>query len=435
MDTWHWVLIVTNIAIAAQYLHSRFKLRKIQQALLCETSHRDRLERALDSAKMGTWDVDNRTGMITWSRYHEILFGYSPGTFDGSREAFRSRVHPEDLQKFLMAVSLSRKNRCEYSVEIRVIRPNGSTIWIQGRGMPYFDSEGVCIRTMGTIIEITERHLAEEKLISVMDDLRKANSVKDQFLSNISHDIRTPLSVVMGYADILLNEYEGKNALTREHEKFLLRIKENARQLLTKIDGVIQYIQADMSNFKVVRNRIHVNELLGSFSSGSRMSAKGKNVEIFSRLDSKEDLIVTDGFIVSTIIEQLIEYSLRNTDAEFIFLQAFIKKIDVDHGTLEITVKDNGRRPKDEPSIASFNLHVLQSTDPAADPGGLEVGLPLACKLATILSGSVTSTPAGEQSGSKFIVRLPINFPKATPQTQARQIIAKPDHSGEQTIN
>lgn len=423
MDTWHWALIFTNAAVAAGLLHSLYRKKKIQQSLLIESSRHELMERSLDSAKMGTFDVNHTTGKITWSRHHELLFGFEPGTFDGTRAAFRSRVHPEDLPKFVNAVTVSRKNRCEYAVEVRVVRPDGSEVWVQGRGMPYFDSKGTCIRTMGTIIEITDRRHAEEKLLSVMDDLRKANSVKDQFLANISHDIRTPLSAVMGYADILLNEHARPLSISKDDAgKYLVRIKENARQLLVQIDSVIQYIQAELGTFKVVRNRTHVSDLLGAFCAGPRLTAKGRTVEIFSRLDCKENIIVTDSFIVSTIIEQLIENSLRHTDAEFIFLQAVIKKTDADHGVLEIVIKDSGRRSLDATSMASFNLHALQAADQVANPGGLEVGLPLACKLATILAGNITSRPAGEHCGSEFTVSLPISFPRPSNQTSHQHL-------------
>lgn len=124
----------------------------------------ERLRLALDAAHMGTFDWDIPNNQITWSRWHEELWGFKPGEFGGTYEAFSQRVHPEDAPVIDAEVKRCMAAREPYAHEFRVIWPDGSVHWIAGRGEFTFDEEGRPIRMRGAVVDITGQKMAETAL-------------------------------------------------------------------------------------------------------------------------------------------------------------------------------------------------------------------------------------------------------------------------------
>jgi len=124
----------------------------------------DRLQLAVDAARLGTFDwivPDNR---IIWSRQHEQLWGFAAGEFDGTYEAFASRVHPDDLPGLTAAVNASIDKRQPFAHEFRVNVPEGAMRWVAGRGEFTFDASGQALRMRGVVVDVTDRRQAEAAL-------------------------------------------------------------------------------------------------------------------------------------------------------------------------------------------------------------------------------------------------------------------------------
>jgi PAS domain S-box-containing protein len=133
----------------------------VEQANLEAT---ERLRLALEAAHMGIFDWDLPANHITWSRRHEELWGFAPGEFAGTYEAFASRVHPGDQPAIDAAVAACIRNRAPFFKEFRVTVPDGPTRWISGRGEFTFDPAGQPLRMRGVVVDVTERREAEAAL-------------------------------------------------------------------------------------------------------------------------------------------------------------------------------------------------------------------------------------------------------------------------------
>lgn len=134
---------------------SRSKVEQLSRQLLQESS--DRLRMALTAAQMGMWDWDMVTGEIVWSPEHESLFGLELGTFDGKYETFDACLHPSDRAGLMGVLQASLQSRAIYQHEYRVLWPDGSVHWIEGRGRAFYDQAGHPIRMSGTVMNIDER--------------------------------------------------------------------------------------------------------------------------------------------------------------------------------------------------------------------------------------------------------------------------------------
>jgi PAS domain S-box-containing protein len=134
----------------------------------------ERLTLALDAARMGWWDVDVTTDRAIWNNYHEIIFGYKPGTPERDYFDWERRIHPEDLEKVHVATHRARDNHENLAIQYRIIWPDGSVHWIDALGRFFYDSEGRPVRMLGVLTDITEHKKVEFSLRESEEKVRLA---------------------------------------------------------------------------------------------------------------------------------------------------------------------------------------------------------------------------------------------------------------------
>jgi PAS domain S-box-containing protein len=123
----------------------------------------ERLRRAQQAGRLGTWDWDVGTNQLIWDGV-EPIHGLEPGSFDSSFESYLKDVHPEDREKVLQSISQAAEQGTDLYMEYRIIWPDGSIHWVQGTGRAFQDDAGRTIRMTGTCQDITLRKQAEEEL-------------------------------------------------------------------------------------------------------------------------------------------------------------------------------------------------------------------------------------------------------------------------------
>ena len=101
------------------------------------------------------------TGSVTWDERLERLFGLEPGGFDGTFDTYVSLLHPEDRDEVLSAVRSAVDSKSSYQVDHRVVWPDGSVHWLQGRGSVTLDDAGEVTGTIGCSGDITATKAAE----------------------------------------------------------------------------------------------------------------------------------------------------------------------------------------------------------------------------------------------------------------------------------
>ena len=118
----------------------------------------ERLRLVLQTVHVGVWDWDIRTGVVTWSEQVEQIFGLPPGGFAGTYEAYLAVVHPADRQAVVRAISAAIAGQAsDYSVEHRILWPDGSVRWLECKGHVCQDHTGQPLSLAGMVVDITPR--------------------------------------------------------------------------------------------------------------------------------------------------------------------------------------------------------------------------------------------------------------------------------------
>jgi PAS domain S-box-containing protein len=151
-----------------------------------------RLRLAIESADIGTWDLDVRSGQFRWDDRCRSMFGL-PDQLEGAYQRFIAAVHPEDRERVAQAAGASLRglNAGEYRAEYRIHRGDDRAIrWITARGAALFDENGRAVRFIGTVMDVTDAKAAEE--------------IRERFIGMLGHDLRTPLGTISMAADHML---------------------------------------------------------------------------------------------------------------------------------------------------------------------------------------------------------------------------------------
>ncbi|HET7486783.1 MAG TPA: EAL domain-containing protein [Acidimicrobiales bacterium] len=116
-------------------------------------------------ASVGSWDLDVRSGVLTWTEELYRIFGVDPSRFQPSLDALLAVVHPEDRERVRATVAAAVQSGVAFDVEHRVVHAGGDLRWVHGRGRVELGPDGAPLRVFGTAQDVTERRATQESLV------------------------------------------------------------------------------------------------------------------------------------------------------------------------------------------------------------------------------------------------------------------------------
>jgi PAS domain S-box-containing protein len=167
----------------------------------------ERLAMALEAGGFGTWHWDRRTGTVEWDAAMEALYGLAPGTFDGTFDSYVALIHPDDREATLRRVEEAIRARESYVVDHRVVWPDGSVHWVQGKGRVTVDAAGEVTGTIGCTADVTEQmqraltHERDHQLAVAAAEIDRLGRERLQFLA----DINDALNQADSERDVMVN--------------------------------------------------------------------------------------------------------------------------------------------------------------------------------------------------------------------------------------
>ncbi len=232
-----------------------------------------------------------------------------------------------------------------------------------------------------------------------------------QFVANISHELRTPVSTILGYSEVLLDP-----TFTGDNRIILERIVTNGRGLSQQMDGLLEFSRIEAGTMSVKLQEVKVKELCQSLEAMTIRLLKNRSIGFSMQIDSSLEAIRTDGKTLQQILNHLLTNALKFTHKGEIAL-GFRSMSEGDHGFVEFCVTDTGIgiSPKDQEVI--FEEFRQLDGSSKRQYGGTGLGLSLCKKLAHSLGGRIeVESEVGH--GSTFSLILPVGRTVAAPVTE-----------------
>jgi signal transduction histidine kinase len=163
----------------------------------------DRLELVLAASHTGLWEWHIATGALIWSDQISIQHGLPPGVAPKDFDSYLAMVHPDDRQDVLAEVGGALESHQPYNLEFRIVWEDGSVHWTHGAGRAFYDEGGRPVRMVGTGQDITERRELEAERDDLIVAERRANEWREAFIAVLSHELRTPITTILGASAVL----------------------------------------------------------------------------------------------------------------------------------------------------------------------------------------------------------------------------------------
>lgn len=375
----------------------------IQQELEQE---RDLLEKIMETSPSGISVVD-KSGQLDFSnkRAREIL--RLPNAQDTER-SYDSEVWkhthydgtpwPDEKQPF---VRVMKTGKAVYDVQHAIESPDGQRVLLSINGAPLFDEDGNIAKVVFTIEDVTELKRAEQSLRESLKQEQQVTTLKSRFLSIVSHEFRTPLTVIMSSTDLL--EHYLQDTTTEAIEKHLEQIRKQVKHLDIQLGDVSTFNKANQTQTQLNLEQMFVVDLLQQLIIGVKATYTDcPPIKLITPHQRNESFLL-DPQLIQHIFSNLISNAAKYSDGEGEITIHFVCTDNI----LHFKVRDKGRGIHEKDKDNLFNY--FYRGDNVGQVKGTGIGLAVVKQSVMAHSGKIEfESTLGV--GSTFTVTIPIQY-------------------------
>lgn len=361
--------------------------KRSQEAAACAHAVQEKLALALRSAGMGTWSWDVTTDTISLDRQAQQLFDN-----DGIQDykSFIASVHEDDRDKVAEAVSDCLAQVTDYSMEYRIILPNGNVRWISAVGKTHCE-RGKVTTMSGVLRDVSARRLQEEvsRRCALLEQ-------REEFVAMLAHDLKGPL---VGTVRILAAMLKGSvGALSPAQHDLLGKICISHESLLLKLNNILDSYRLESNEQELICSPVDVNELVMPALAEMTPLAQSKQINLVYDLVSMPN-VSADKTAMQRVVSNLLSNAIKYTAVGgTINLEAVHQE---DRALIRIADTGEGIAP--EKITKLFDRFFQAKSHHSGNGWGL--GLYLCKQLLQAQGGSITCT-SEKDAGTTFEISL-----------------------------
>jgi len=380
-------------------------LRQTELALQQTT---ERLNLAIESAQLGTWDWNLITNKLTWDAGCKAMFGLPPDV-ESNIDVFFAALDWDDRDRLRQVIqdALQGLNGGSYDVEYRITGIQDRVErWIKAKGQVYFDPVGKPLRFAGTVLDITQQKQAEAEREALLrqeqaarEAAERANRIKDEFLAVLSHELRSPLNPILGWSRLL----QMRKLDDTKTAEALATIERNAKVQTQLIDDLLDVAKILRGKLSLTITSVNLVAVIEAAMDTVKAAAVAKSITLHTVLPNGM-WVAGDAARLQQVVWNLLSNAIKFTPQG-----GHVDIVVQENGRYaEMTVKDTGKgiHPDFLPHI--FESFRQEDASTTRRYGGLGLGLAIVHQLVEAHNGTVTADSPGEGLGATFTIGIPL---------------------------
>lgn len=284
---------------------------------------------------------------------------------------------------------------------------------------PLYNQDNEIIGLIGVSLDITKQKQAEEALLSALKKAEAANIAKNTFIANMSHDIRTPLTGVIGMSKLLEDQLQ-----SQDEKQYACWIHESGNQLLSLLNGILEIISTDQDNEQVLcETSFSLKDSIQELIQLERPAALIKNLDFRVEIDPNlPPLIISDRTKICRILLNLISNAIKFTQHGFVKVKVTQDSETAETSKVSFFIEDSGIGISESSQSKIFDRFFRGDASNKGIYLGYGIGLNIV-QASLRLLGSVICCKSEKGKGSTFSFQLTL---RKDPSFQIREI-SEPD--------
>lgn len=252
--------------------------------------------------------------------------------------------------------------------------------------------------------ETTELHNTRMQIEEAKNYFELSDKFKSSVISNLNHEVRTPLNIIMNTLEFLKATNKDKTTLDQ-----LKTIKKSSKHLLNVFENMVSLSEDGMDDMQLSVESYNFHEMISSIVTYINESAMEKELKLL--VDISPDIPIKidgDKAKISEVITHLISNSIKFTETGTILLKVNVVAKD-DQMYLDIVVKDTGIGISEDDQKMMFESFEKGGSNAYSSSNGLGIGLTIVKKIVELMNGKITCE-SRVNSGSQFTIKIPVEI-------------------------
>ena len=374
-----------------------------------------KLNLMVKATKIWLWDMEvikddpvSPETVFLWSDGIRHMLGFKDEyDFPNTLGSWINCLHPEDKDKTLIALEkhfTDKTGKTPFDVEYRLKKKDGSYAYFRASGETIRDENGNPIRAAGALMDVTETKNMLLEIEKQRMDAEIANKAKSDFLSMVSHEIRSPLNVILGVTEIQLYS---KN-LNEDTAKAFDKIYASGDLLLGIINDILDLSKIEAGKLELLCEKYEVTSLISDAAQISSMNVGSKPVEFELCVDENMPAVMFgDELRIKQILSNLLSNAFKYTEQGTVSLSIHAEAGDDDGNTTVVfCISDTGQGMTEEELEKLFDEYSRFSIGANRTTEGIGLGMSIVRNLVRLMNGSIDIDSVKGQ-GTTVTVRLP----------------------------
>jgi PAS domain S-box-containing protein len=369
-----------------------------KQAVEAMRESEERFRQMAENISEVFWMTDlDKKQMIYVSPAYEKIWGRTCQSLYQHPQSFVDSIHPNDRARVVAA--FEKQSAGEYDEEYRIVQPNGEERWIRDRAFPICNSQGQVYRLVGIAEDVSQNKRIQHEVLNALEKEKELNELKSRFVSMTSHEFRTPLTTILGSAE-LLKHYSHKWS---EDKKLLHfeRIHSNVQYLKQMLDDLLLIGKAESGKLEFNPAPLDVAQFCRNLVEELQVSERNQHTIIFTKQGQGTDAFMDEKLlrhVLSNLLSNAIKYSPPGSTVRF--------KLAIRDGEAMFQIQDQGIGiPKEDQERLFEPFHRAQNVGKVSGTG---LGLAIVKKTVDLQGGKIiVNSEIG--IGTIFTVTIPFN--------------------------